>query len=222
MDKEKKQYNDNNLTKNFTKIPNQLWKYLKPLELAIYTYIAENPKTWDFSANSISKEMFGVTRNTVGKALESLVCKGYLERKMITNRKMRYKLFYTEANYSQTSIFESCLSGNHTDDCTTFMFYLKEHNERFNEKHIPLKDVQIKRDCQAIRQLHSKDLITKLRYIDYVKKFLSNKSNKTDYHFPAFVNYVLGQVDEQYNGYDVDGSALTKDERMVMLELDSA
>ena len=206
-------------TTKFSKIPNGLYKHLKPIEIAVYVYIAGQVVDWDFSARRIANEMIGISRNTVDKALKGLEEKGFLKRVTLSNRKMRYRLSYIEAEYTK-SIFDHCKGGTNERQSSAFAYYLSEHDSKFRDKHIHLTDKQISSDCELIQKALANGSLDNDAYNEvykgYVSKFLNDENYNTDKHFPAFVYYLLGQLDDSYRGFNGD-EALTKEERSEFL-----
>ena len=199
----------------FAKIPNGLFTFLTPNEIAVYVYIAGQVIDWDFSARRIEKEMIGISRNTVDKALKGLEKKGFLRRFTLSNRKMRYRLFYIEAEYAK-SLFEQCKEGSHSSEFNAFSYYLDQFNSYFTHKHIHLTDKQIIRDCEPITRACDNGSLDNDLFRSYVSKFLNDENHNTDKHFPVFINYIAGELDESYRGY-CGSEALSKAERIEFL-----
>ena len=147
-------YTSDNLKGDYTKYPNQIEKYVHPTAVAIYMHIASKPAGWHFRAKRIAEEMFNISEGTVEKYLRELEDKKFLKRnKDPTSNRRTYDLFYKEVDYSNTSIFDSCLSGEFDKEYLVFANYLNEYNSRFTLKHAPLKDRQIKKDCADLNEL---------------------------------------------------------------------
>ena len=182
-------------------------------------HIASKPQGWHFRAKRIAEEMIGVSEGTVEKYLRELEDKKFLKRnKDPTSNRRTYELFFKEADYNQNSIFDSCLNDDFDAEYSVFAYYLKEHDSRFRQKHKPLKDRQIKKDCSTLNELARSGELNNDMLKSYVSEFLEKKGKNTDYHFPVFVHFILGELDDIYRGHQ-SGGVFSKEERKENLGL---
>ena len=191
------------------KLPRTLLKLLNGLACKVYCYIAyrNGIKNYHFAAKRIGTDI-GHSERSVENALNALVSQKLLIRERVKNRRVQYSLLCPVE--TGNSLFDLAQKGSlgAWNNNHIFQIYLREHDKRWNDKHIPLSNAVITHHCEAIStSLYFEDSFSQSDLIYYIQNFF-NSNTKTDYHYPIFARYLQQQLGYTESLFSHDGEVL--------------
>ena len=199
--------------KRYTRCPNELLAQLTGNELLVYLHIASKPPEWDFSSKRICKEI-KLSEKTVKNILNGLEQLHLLSRIPCGGRRKKYQLYLPMEGPIKKSIFDQCKQGEQKSEFDLFNLYLKIHDQQYRaeDHHIPIKDHTIVDNCHLLIDVFRHLGIKNFPKAENEMNDFLNKKEGGDKHFPVFVHHMLKKCFEDYQGFDINGEALRKNE----------